>query len=206
MRLTMRTNLAMRVLMACAVNKDHIVRRAQVARTINASENHIAQVVNMLSAAGFLTTTRGRAGGLALARAPSEISIGEVFRHFEAGLPFAECFAGAAIAAPCVPPVACVRRSRLRWMPFTVRLTGPRWQILLTIMQGWRRFCTFPSLALSRQDVRKRVHRKRHRRDESRSRLWRFSHLHSCRLATSLNKLPLSPANPVTCRWAYGIA
>lgn len=111
MRLTMRTNLAMRVLMACAVNKDHIVRRAQVARTINASENHIAQVVNMLSAAGFLTTTRGRAGGLALARAPSEISIGEVFRHFEAGLPFAECFAGGGDSCPL--RAACRLRAAL---------------------------------------------------------------------------------------------
>ena len=94
MRLTIRTNLAMRVLMACAVNTDYMVRRAGIAQAAGASENHLAQVVHLLAAEGYLATTRGRAGGLALARPASEISIGEVFRHFEAAVPFAECFEG----------------------------------------------------------------------------------------------------------------
>lgn len=93
MRLTIRTNLAMRVLMACAVNHGHMVRRAGIAKAANASENHLAQVVNLLANEGYIDTVRGRAGGLILARAPAEITIGEVFRHFEAGVPFAECFA-----------------------------------------------------------------------------------------------------------------
>ncbi|MCA0045041.1 RrF2 family transcriptional regulator [Celeribacter litoreus] len=93
MRLTIRTNLAVRVLMACAVNNGHLVRRAGIAKAANASENHLAQVVHLLAHEGYIETTRGRAGGLILAKHPSEISIGEVFRHFEAGVPFAECFA-----------------------------------------------------------------------------------------------------------------
>lgn len=94
MRLTIRTNLAVRVLMACAVNKGHMVRRAGIAKAANASENHLAQVVHLLANEGYITTTRGRAGGISLARTPDSITIGEVFRHFEAGVPFAECFAG----------------------------------------------------------------------------------------------------------------
>lgn len=93
MRLTTRTNLAMRTLMYCAVHQARIVRRHEVAECCNASENHLAQVVNTLAQLGFIETQRGRAGGLRLKRKQDDISVGQVFRIFEAGTPFAECFA-----------------------------------------------------------------------------------------------------------------
>lgn len=92
MRLTTRTNLAMRALMFCAVNAHRIVRKHEIALGCNASENHLAQVVNTLAQQGFVQTHRGRAGGLELAREPVDITVGSVFRAFETGLPFAECF------------------------------------------------------------------------------------------------------------------
>ncbi len=91
MRLTTRTNLALRTLMFCAVNKTSLVRKQDAAQAVNASENHLAQVVNQLAQEGFITTLRGRHGGFHLARAASSISVGEVFRAFESGLPFIEC-------------------------------------------------------------------------------------------------------------------
>jgi len=45
---------------------------------------------------------RGRSGGLTLARPPETIRVGEVFRAFEAVLPFAECFAGGENSCPLV--------------------------------------------------------------------------------------------------------
>ena len=95
MRLTTRTNLAMRTLMFCAANPDRLVRRQEVATTCNASENHLAQVIHLLAQKGFLHTVRGRSGGLTLGRPAQDIRVGEVFRAFEAVLPFAECFSGA---------------------------------------------------------------------------------------------------------------
>ncbi|TQM93119.1 RrF2 family transcriptional regulator [Roseinatronobacter monicus] len=92
MRLTTKTNLALRTLMFCAVNKDILVRKQDAAKAINASENHLAQVINKLSQEGFITTLRGRHGGFHLARAADVISVGAVFRAFESGLPFIECF------------------------------------------------------------------------------------------------------------------
>ena len=91
MRLTTRTNLAMRTLMFCAVNPGKIVRKHEVATSCGASENHLAQVIHLLARKGFIKTQRGRSGGLMLARAPEEIGVGEVFRAFEAVLPFTEC-------------------------------------------------------------------------------------------------------------------
>ena len=91
MRLTLRTNLAMRTLMHCAVTYPNSLRTADVARACNASFHHVAQVVNQLESVGYLITSRGRGGGIVLAREADEISIGTVFRLFEAELPFAEC-------------------------------------------------------------------------------------------------------------------
>lgn len=102
MRLTTRTNLAMRTLMFCAANPGRIVRKQEVAEVCNASENHLAQVIHLLAQKGFLKTVRGRAGGLTLGRKAEDISVGDVFRAFEAVLPFAECFAGQENNCPLV--------------------------------------------------------------------------------------------------------
>lgn len=91
MRLTIRTNLAMRTLMFCAANPGRIVRKHEIATVCGASENHLAQVIHLLARKGYLHTIRGRSGGLRLARAPDQIGVGQVFRAFEASLPFTEC-------------------------------------------------------------------------------------------------------------------
>lgn len=106
MRLTIRTDLAMRTLMFCAVNPGRTVRKSEVATACHASENHLAQVIHLLSQKQFLTTLRGRSGGLRLARPPEAISVGAVFREFEAVLPFTDCFAGTETDCPLV---ACCR-------------------------------------------------------------------------------------------------
>ena len=91
MRLTVRTSLAMRTLMFCAVNRTRIVRRQEVAEACGASENHLAQVIHMLAQKKFLHTIRGRCGGLTLGRPAAQITLGQVFREFERVLPFSEC-------------------------------------------------------------------------------------------------------------------
>ncbi|MAM59906.1 Rrf2 family transcriptional regulator [Maritimibacter sp. UBA3975] len=92
MRLTLRTNLAARVLMYCGVNQEQTVRSSEIAKACNASGNHLSQVIHKLQQYGYVQTRRGRGGGLSLARAPGAISIGALFRDFEADVPFAECF------------------------------------------------------------------------------------------------------------------
>ncbi len=112
MRITKRTNLAMRVLMFCAVNPDRNVTKAQIARGVNSSENHLGHVINQLGQFGYLTTVRGRCGGVRLARPMSQISIGEVFRRFESDVPVAECFSGAENTCPLAP--VCRLRDGIR--------------------------------------------------------------------------------------------
>lgn len=102
MRLTTRTNLAMRVLMYCAVNEGRLNRTADMAAACNASPNHLMQVVPVLHRNGFVRAIRGRAGGVSLAVPASEIVVGHVFRLFEASVPFTECFADEANSCPLV--------------------------------------------------------------------------------------------------------
>lgn len=92
MRLTTRTNLAMRALMFCAVNPGVTVRKSDIAAACNASLNHLGLVINLLGQGGFIDTTRGRHGGVRLSRPAAEISIGAVARLLESDVPFAECF------------------------------------------------------------------------------------------------------------------
>ena len=92
MRVTKRTNIAMRVLMYCAANTDRLVTKSEIAARCNASENHLAQVINRLAQLGFLRTQRGRNGGMCLSRPMQEISVGAVLRATEASVPITECF------------------------------------------------------------------------------------------------------------------
>lgn len=91
MHMTMRTSLAMKALMFCAMHPDQIVRRREIAEAVGASDNHLAQVVYLLGQHGYLTTIRGRSGGLKLARSADQITVGAVFRSFEKVLPFSDC-------------------------------------------------------------------------------------------------------------------
>ena len=102
MRLTIRTNLALRALMYCGVHSGHLVRTHDIAAACNTSPNHLAQVIHLLGLRGFVRTERGRSGGLELARPMHQIGLGEVVRAFETDVVFAECF-GTANTCPLTP-------------------------------------------------------------------------------------------------------
>ena len=111
MRVTKRTNIAMRVLMFCAGNPGRLVTKHEIAERCNASENHLAQVINQLAQLGFLHTQRGRNGGLELGRPADQIVIGDVFRALEQPVPLAECFAD--VDNTCPLTEACRLRTAL---------------------------------------------------------------------------------------------
>jgi len=83
LRVTKRTNIAMRVLMYCGLNEGRLVTKAEIAQRCNASENHLAQIINQLAQLGYLHTQRGRKGGLSLALPAAQISVGAIFRAIE---------------------------------------------------------------------------------------------------------------------------
>ncbi|MFY0596784.1 MAG: Rrf2 family transcriptional regulator [Cognatishimia sp.] len=102
MRMTKRTNLAIRVLMFCAVNKGRLVTKTEISNICHTSENHLAQVINELGHMGYLNTHRGRNGGVELGMATDDIQIGEIFRRMEGPAPEEGCFADTDKSCPLV--------------------------------------------------------------------------------------------------------
>lgn len=90
-RLTLHTDYALRVLLQAAGAPGERQSIAGVAEAHGISRNHVMKVVNELANAGYLDTARGRGGGFTLARAPEEITLGEVVRLTEPDLKPADC-------------------------------------------------------------------------------------------------------------------
>ncbi|WP_336487685.1 Rrf2 family transcriptional regulator [Methylobacterium nigriterrae] len=103
MRLTRYTDYALRTLIFVGLHEPQQSSIAAIARAYGISENHLTKVVHQLGRLGLIHTTRGRGGGLRLARPPEEIVVGAVVRLTEDDLALVECFAGGAcaITAPC---------------------------------------------------------------------------------------------------------
>ena len=92
MRLTTFTDYSLRVLLFVANAPEGRATIAQIATAYGISENHVVKVVHFLGKTGLLANTRGRGGGLRLARAPAEINIAKVVRLAEGEDLPAECF------------------------------------------------------------------------------------------------------------------
>lgn len=78
--------------MYAASRDERLITIEETAATYRISRAHLTKVCHQLTRAGFLRAVRGRSGGLALAKAPSEIWIGEVLRLTEPDFALVECF------------------------------------------------------------------------------------------------------------------
>lgn len=90
MRLTERSDYALRVLMYLAARKQRAMVREMAGR-FGVSPHHLAKVVQSLVAIGLVQTISGRGGGVQLARDPSEIRVGDVIRQMEPDTALVEC-------------------------------------------------------------------------------------------------------------------
>ncbi|MEW9807112.1 Rrf2 family transcriptional regulator [Mesorhizobium sp. ZMM04-5] len=103
MRLTLQTDYALRVLIYLALHKGRPCRITDVATAYDISRNHLLKVGLKLGRLGYLDTTRGRAGGIALARRPEDINLGEVVRQMEDDFALTTCMrtdGGACVISP----------------------------------------------------------------------------------------------------------
>lgn len=91
MRLTYHTDYALRMLVYLALNRGRPSRVGDVAESYGISRNHLLKVALHLGRLGYLTTVRGRSGGIALAKDPEEIKLGDVVRQIENDFGLVEC-------------------------------------------------------------------------------------------------------------------
>jgi len=92
MRLTHFSDYALRVLMYAAVRGENLITIEETAKLYGISRAHLMKVANQLTRAGYLKAIRGRSGGLALAKRPDAISLGDVLRVTEPDFALVECF------------------------------------------------------------------------------------------------------------------
>ncbi|MGO3741114.1 Rrf2 family transcriptional regulator [Kerstersia sp.] len=102
MRLTLKTDYALRTLMYLGQQRGRLTSIASVAEFYGISENHLVKVVHELGRKGFIETLRGKGGGIRLLLQPAEISIGDVVRAMEDDMALVACF------GPQEPDRACL--------------------------------------------------------------------------------------------------
>ena len=77
-----------------------------IAENQGISDNYLEQLMGALKKAGFVKSVRGAQGGYMLAKAPKDITIGEIIVTMEGPVIFADC-----MLAPCEKAEGCGRRN-----------------------------------------------------------------------------------------------
>ena len=112
MRLTTFTDYCLRALIYVALKGDELATIDEIAERHGINRNHLVKVVHRLGQLGYLHTTRGKRGGVRLAKDPAKINLGTLVRETEDDLALVECFQDRACL--CVIEPACVLRKALR--------------------------------------------------------------------------------------------
>lgn len=112
MRLTSFTDFGLRMLMRLASAPERAFSSADLAEEFNLSRNHLAKIIQHLAHAGLLETRRGGAGGVKLAKAPDDISLGSLIALLEQNQSLVACFAGDSEA--CSLDGRCRLKGKLR--------------------------------------------------------------------------------------------
>lgn len=100
MQLTRFTDLALRVVMYVARERGRLCTMGEIAAFYQVSHEYLRKVVHKLARLGYLRSARGRGGGLALARAPASIRLGELVLAMEEDLSIVDCHAAACVLLP----------------------------------------------------------------------------------------------------------
>jgi Rrf2 family nitric oxide-sensitive transcriptional repressor len=92
MKLTAFTDYSLRVLMFLAADPERRATIADISAAFAISQNHLTKVVHFLGKQGWVSTVRGKGGGLLLAKPAHAIRVGDVVRDTEGTARPAECF------------------------------------------------------------------------------------------------------------------
>ena len=91
MRLTTMTDYALRLLIYLGRNPERLCTTAEVAQAYAISEAHLTKITHQLGLGGWITTVRGKGGGMKLALPAEDIMLGELVRAIEPDFYLVEC-------------------------------------------------------------------------------------------------------------------
>ncbi len=93
MQLTRFTDFGLRVLMYLTQCRDRpaAVTIPEIAERFALSRNHLVKVVHFMSQRGWISTSRGKGGGMSLARPAEQYRLGDLIRELEQQGPLIDC-------------------------------------------------------------------------------------------------------------------
>lgn len=90
-QLSEAASLALHAMILMAEESGKMRSVKEIALILNASEAHMAKVVQRLSKVGLVSTTRGPGGGVVLGKQPSDITFLDIFEAIEGPLDTCPC-------------------------------------------------------------------------------------------------------------------
>lgn len=91
-KISTKGRYGLRLMVDLALEREKsLVSLKEIARHQDISEKYLEQIVTQLNKASLVKSTRGAQGGYSLARAPQEITVGDVLRVVEGGLMLVDC-------------------------------------------------------------------------------------------------------------------
>ena len=91
MRLTVHTDYALRMLTHLGVLEGRTATIEEVAAAYGISRNHLMKIANLLQHHGVRNATRGKGGGLQLAKPANTLRLGDLVQTLEPDMALAEC-------------------------------------------------------------------------------------------------------------------
>lgn len=92
MQLTVFTDFGLRGLMFLAAQPDQRSSVKEIADHYNISYNHLVKVAHKLSQLGYVDGTKGKGGGIQLAKSADKLKLGDLVRALEPNMDIVECF------------------------------------------------------------------------------------------------------------------
>ena len=91
MQITYFSDYSLRVLFFLAIKEDK-ASVAEISRAFGISKNHLVKAVHNLVKLGYVSSIRGKTGGVILARTPASINLREIIQQLEPHMDIVECF------------------------------------------------------------------------------------------------------------------
>lgn len=92
MNLSKFSDYSFRALIYLAKNQDKLCTVEEVADYLKISEHHLKKIVQRLGKTEYISSSKGRNGGLKLGLNPKDINLGDVLKITEDNLTLVECF------------------------------------------------------------------------------------------------------------------
>src|ERR1041385_7852163 len=112
MKVSTRVHYGLRAMteLARSYRNDRLLSIAEIARSEGLPLAYLEQLVGELRRAGLVEGTRGVRGGYKLAKAPNEITVGDVYRILEGEVAPVDCTAEDYLPGTCNREAVCLSR------------------------------------------------------------------------------------------------